>query len=148
MHCINNTMIKLVVVVLIIITIIYVMSRERRRVDNSLIKRPKILATECSTDHYIDKNHDMYMYEVNDEIIGYCVYDQHDNHTFIHWLCIDSTHRNLGLGKAFMQDLFRVFVEAGSEYVELVSTRDKRSFYEGLDFVQSDNRGSYRYHLR
>lgn len=151
----TKTLFSVVVAIILVVLVLVVTQTDSNdsifyRVGNSLIKRPRYVVDECSTEYFIHKDSDLFMYEIDNEVVGYCAYlpkNKNDNdYIFIYWICIGNQHRGKGIGKAFMLDMMKTFREEGYAYVELVSTREKREFYKSLGFVEQKQKGVFRYY--
>lgn len=87
----------------------------------------------------------------NNEYVGFCIYVTYlseDGKCFILDYCIDSNHRNQGLGKQFFYLLKDHTIAEGAKYFALnLSNDNNRRFWKSLKFEKGciDERGNYIY---
>lgn len=96
----------------------------------------------------------IFFFKKNDEYVGFCIfvtYHSEDGKCFIVDYCIDSNHRNQGLGKKFFYLFKDCAISEGAKYFALnLSNDNNRRFWESLIFKKgcTDERGNYIYFNR
>jgi GNAT superfamily N-acetyltransferase len=144
------------IIVIVVIIITRKKRKKRIKVDASydLIHRDSSFDNRCFMSEYLKSQHEMFMFmfesdEGEKKLYGICTYTRERDHIFVHWVCLEEEHRGKGHGTIFITKMIEHFrnLDSNLKYIELVSERDRRAYYERIGFKKTGERGLYRYYL-